>query len=129
MQLLYHHDIQLLLSDESFNVSTPERRRHSHVEQSLCKPATPDEKALYSAFTGPVTRLNASRRAQFGVRPDDGTKNQPLPSRLFKTRFRFLNRGIFFECGLENLFKGNGVRCVPEANYEKRDKKVNNGSL
>jgi hypothetical protein len=119
----------LLLSDENFNVSTPERRRHSHVEQSLCKPAAPDEKALYSALTGPVTRLNASRRAQFGVRPHDGTKNQPLPRRLFKTRFRLLNRGIFFECGLENAFKGNGVRCVPETNYEKQDKKVNNDPL
>jgi hypothetical protein len=117
------------LSDENFNVSTPERRRHSHVEQSLCEPAAPDEKAFYSAFTSPVTRLNASRRAQFDVRPDDGTKNQPLPSRLFKTRFRFLYRGIFLECGLENLFKGNGVRCVPETNYEKQDKKVNNGPL
>jgi hypothetical protein len=129
VQLLHYCDIQLLLSDENFNVSTPERRRHSHVEQSLCEPAAPDEKALYSALTGPVTRLNASRRAQFGVSPDDGTKNQPLPSRLFKTRFRFLDRGIFFECGLENAFQGNGVRCVAETNYEKRDKKVNNGPL
>jgi hypothetical protein len=115
VQLLYHRDIQLLLSDENFNVSTPERRRHSHVEQSLCKPAAPDEKAFYSAFTSPVTRLNASRRAQFGVRPDDGTKNQPLPSRLFKTRFRFLDCGIFFECGLENAFQGDSPSWLCEA--------------
>jgi hypothetical protein len=76
-----------------------------------------------------VTGLNASRRAQFGVRPYEGPKNQPLPGGLFETRFRFLDRGISFQCGLENLFKGNGVRCVPETNYEKQDKKVNNGPL
>jgi hypothetical protein len=105
----------LLLSDENFDVSAPERRRHSHVEQSLCEPAAPDEKAFYSAFTGAVTGLNTGRRAEFGVRPDDGTKNQPLPGRLLKTRFRFLDRGIFFECGLENAFQGNGPSWLCEA--------------
>ena len=49
-----------------------------------------------------MTGLNAGRHTQLGVRPDDRTKNQPLPGRLFKARFRFLDRGIFFQSGLEN---------------------------
>src|SRR5207244_12839718 len=115
--------------EENLKDSTPRRRRHSHVEQSLCKPAAPDEKALYSAFTGPVTRLNASRRAQLGVRPDEGTKNQPLPSRLFKTRFRFLDCGIFFECGLENAFQGDSPSCLCEARdqHQHQHKEANTG--
>jgi hypothetical protein len=94
----------------------------------LCEPATADGKAFYSAFTSSVTGLNAGRHTQFGARPDDGTKNQPLPCRLFKTRFRFLDRGIFFECGLKNALKSNGVGCVAETNYDKQEK-VNNRPL
>src|SRR6266496_1760843 len=129
VQLLHYGDIQLLLSDENFDVSTPERRRQSHVEQSLCEPAASDEKAFYSAFTSAVTRLNTGRRAQFGVRPDDGTKNQPPPGRLLQTELRFLDGGILVKCGLENALKSNGVGCGRETNYEKQDKKMNNGPL
>src|SRR4029077_4855277 len=82
--------------------SRPRDRRQTHVEKSLWDPAASEEKAFYSAFTSAGTRLNTGRCAQFGVGPDDGTKNQPLPGRLLQHRFRFLDGGIFFECGLEN---------------------------
>jgi hypothetical protein len=81
----------------------------------LCEPAASDEKAFYSAFTSAVTRLNTGRRAQFGVGPDDGTKNQPPPGRLLQTRFRFLDGGIFLECGLENAFQRDSPSGLCEA--------------
>src|SRR6266853_2731225 len=109
MKLLYDRDIKLLLRDQNFNVSAPERWRHSHVEQSLREPATPDGKAFYSAFTSPVTGLDAGRHAHLGARPDNGAKNKPLPGGLLDIRFRFLNGRIFFQRGLKNGFQRNGV--------------------
>jgi hypothetical protein len=94
----------------------------------LREPAAPDGKAFYSAFTSAVTGLNAGRHAQFGVRPDDGTKNQPLPCRLFKTGFCFLDGGILVKCTLKNALKSNGMGCSRETNYDKQEK-VNNRPL
>src|SRR5213079_482065 len=127
VQLLHYGDIQLLLSDENFDVSTPERRRQSHVEQSLCEPAASDEKAFYSAFTSAVTRLNTGRRAQFGVRPDDGTKNQPPPGRLLQTELRFLDRGIFFARGLENVLQCDSPSWLGETRDKHQHKEANTG--
>src|SRR6266853_5845186 len=112
MKLLYDRDIKLLLRDQNFNVSAPERWRHSHVEQSLREPATPDGKAFYSAFTSPVTGLDAGRHAHLGARPDNGAKNQPLPGGLLQTSFGFLDSGIFFQRHLENTFQSEGASAM-----------------
>src|SRR5439155_25989562 len=72
-------------------------------------------------FTSPVTGLNASRRAQFGVRPDDGMKNQPLPSRLLESGFGFLDGWIVFQSGLENTFKGDGAASVHKTDQQEKE--------
>jgi hypothetical protein len=70
-----------------------------------------------------VTGLNAGRHAQFGVRPHQGTKNQPLPGRLFQARFRFLDSWILVQCGLKNTFQRDGAARVGEKHNQNRNKK------
>jgi len=61
VKLLHYCNIQLLLCNQDFDVSTSERRRHSYVEQSLRQGAAPQAEPFYSALTSPVADLNTGR--------------------------------------------------------------------
>jgi hypothetical protein len=75
-----------------------------------------------------VASLKACRHSQLGTRQSDGAKNKALSGCSLETGFRFLDRRIFFERGLENALKSNGVGCVRETNYDEQGK-VNNRPL
>jgi hypothetical protein len=85
VQLFHDGNIQLLLCNQDFDISAPERRRQPGVEQGLRQVAAPQGKAFYSALAGPVAALNTGRDAHFGAGPGHGTKNKALPSRLLET--------------------------------------------
>jgi hypothetical protein len=92
----------------------------------LLEGPTPEAESLYSALSSPVTSLNAGRHAHLGVRQGHGTKNQPLPRRLFETGLSLLDRRIFFQCGLQNRMEGYGAGCVRETKHENRHEELNN---
>src|SRR5438874_9664550 len=104
VQLVDGSNIQLLLRNQDFDIAPAQRSGQTRVEQGLRQNAPSHCKALYSAFTGAVATLNTRRHTQFDVRPSDGTKNQPLPSSLFQTRFRLLDSRVSFQRALQNSF-------------------------
>jgi hypothetical protein len=65
-----------------------------------------------------VATLNTRGHAQFCVRPNDRTKNQPLPGSLFQTRFRFLDGRVSVQCGLQDSLQSHRAGCVCEGNYK-----------
>jgi len=65
-----------------------------------------------------VTCLKTSWDADFGARPDDGTKNEPLSRRLLETGLSLLDRRILFQRGLENAIEGDGRSCVCETSSQ-----------
>ncbi len=109
MQLLHDSNIQLLLRNQDFDISPPQRRWQTRVEQGLRQGAAPQGKAFYSAFTGAVAALNTGRDAQSARGQATERKTSRCPSCLFETRFRFLDGRVFFQCGLQNSFKCDGI--------------------
>jgi hypothetical protein len=113
MKLLYDRDVKLLLRDQKFDISAPERWRHGCVKQGLGKETAYQGKPLDSALARPVAALDTGWHRHCHTGPYHGTKNKPLPGCLFEIRFRFLNGRIFFQRGLKNGFQRNGV-CAGE---------------
>jgi hypothetical protein len=124
--LFHDGNVQLLLRNQRFHISTPERRRHGDIEQGLVESAAADAECFYPAFTGPMAVLKTGRHTQFRLRPGNGAKDKSLPSGLLQTGFRFLDRRIFFQCRLENCLERYGVGCVRETNHENRHQELNN---
>jgi hypothetical protein len=65
-----------------------------------------------------VASLKACRHSQLGTRQSDGAKNKALSGCSLETGFRFLDRRIFFERGLENMFQGYCIGWACETNHE-----------
>lgn len=107
MQLLDYDDIELLLGNENFNVSTPQRRRHSHIKQRLFQIAATDRKPFYSILTSAVTVLHTSGHAHFEIGPDNRTKNQALPGSLLETGFSLKYLLISFERRAKDLLQSD----------------------
>jgi hypothetical protein len=68
-----------------------------------------------------VTELKTGWHSEFGVGQGDGAKDEPLAGRSLETGFRFLDRRVSFQCGLQNAFQSNAVSCKYEAGHPNWD--------
>src|SRR5947208_9561624 len=112
----------MLLCYQNFDIPTPEGGRYVCVEQRLREKAATQGKAFNSTLTGPVTGLNAGGHAHFEARPDDGAKNQPLPSGSFKACFRLLDDRISFKRSLQNRLQCDPTGWIRQASHRNREK-------
>src|SRR5438876_792548 len=84
--------------------------------------ALADMRRARSQSGEPARRLGQTRRhAQLGMRPDDGTKNQPLAGCLFEAGLSLLDLWIFFQRRLKNVFQSDRAGWMRETTYENRE--------
>src|SRR5438105_14972408 len=105
VKLLLDREIQLLLRDQDADVSATKGRWNRGIKQSLVERSANKSKKFRRSIPGAVAALNPAGHARFHVWPRDGTKNQPTPHSLFEIRFGALDRGIFFQRGVENAIE------------------------
>src|SRR5262249_17451685 len=124
MQLLHDSNVQLLLRNQNFDITTAHGSWQTGVEQGLCQRAASHRKAFYSVFACAVAGLNSGWHAQFSARPDYGTKNKPLPGGLLQTCFRFFDRWVFFHYGLQNSLQAHRANGVCPGGRQYRDEEL-----
>jgi hypothetical protein len=103
VQLLDYSDIELLLSNQNFNISAPKRMPHTHIEQRLFQVRAAYGKSFYSALAGTMAILNTCGDAYFEIRPRDRAKYQTLSRGLLQAGFRLEDFGISVERRTEDL--------------------------
>src|SRR4051812_42033058 len=98
MQLLDHHNIQLLLRDQQFEVAAATRWRNCGIEERLGKISLREcERFRLIVEFDAMSSLRTSDPFDVGVGIRNRSQNQTLSGRLFQSCLSLLNRRIMLQ--------------------------------